>query len=137
MLLGGWGADRLTGGANQDILTGGAGADTFIFTAVSDSGTSASTRDIITDFVKGEDRIDLSAIDANSLSQGNQAFIFLPNAGAAFTGVRGQLQFSYLDLAGTADDRTIVAGDINGDRAADFQIELHGLIALAQSDFIL
>ncbi len=136
-LVGGWGDDRLTGGTGADLMTGGAGADTFIFTAVSDSGTTAATRDTIMDFTRGVDRIDLSAMDANSALAGNQAFTFLAVAGAAFTGVRGQLAFAYSDVAGTDNDMTIVQGDVNGDRLADFQIQLHGLVPLTQADFIL
>lgn len=136
-LEGGWGNDRLSGGAARDVLIGGAGNDTFIFTAVGDTAPTAAGRDFVSDFVKGQDRIDLSAIDANSLNSGNQAFVFLPTAGAAFTGTRGQLAYAFSDLAGTADDRTIVAGDVNGDRVADFQIEVNGLISFGSGDFIL
>ena len=39
--------------------------------------------------------------------------------------------------AGTKGDKTIIEGDINGDKIADFQIELTGLKTLAASDFIL
>ena len=37
-------------------------------------GIQAVSRDIITDFVNGTDRIDLSAIDANSTTIGTGAF---------------------------------------------------------------
>jgi hypothetical protein len=39
--------------------------------------------------------------------------------------------------AGTAHDKTIISGDINGDGRADFQIELTGLKTLTGADFIL
>ena len=39
--------------------------------------------------------------------------------------------------AGTANDKTIIYGDINGDARADFQIELTGLKTITASDFIL
>ena len=136
-LLGGSGDDKLTGGAGADVMAGGSGADTFIFTAVNDSGVTALTRDTIMDFTVGTDRIDLSPIDANSAVAGNQAFTFLATAGAAFTGTRGQLTFTYVDVAGTDNDATIIQGDINGDKLADFQIQLHGLVQLTQADFIL
>ena len=136
-LIGGAGNDRLTGGAGRDVMTGGPGNDIFIFNLVSDTGKTATTRDIITDFTRGQDLIDLSGIDANTSVTGNQAFSFLANMGSAFTGVRGQLQWSQQDAAGTANDRTIIMGDINGDRVADFHIELTGLITLGLADFIL
>jgi hypothetical protein len=44
-----------------------------VFKAFSDSGKVATTRDVIADFTHG-DRIDLSAMDANSHSSGNQRF---------------------------------------------------------------
>ncbi len=49
---GGNGCDLLTGGRGNDILTGGLGADDFIF------GINFG-KDIITDFCKGQDKIDL------------------------------------------------------------------------------
>jgi serralysin len=39
--------------------------------------------------------------------------------------------------AGTANDNTIIVGDINGDKIADFQIEIDGLFNLSSSDFVL
>jgi serralysin len=136
-LIGGAGDDRITGGAGRDVMTGGADNDTFIFTAVSEMGKTATTRDVITDFTPGQDKFDFSAIDANTQLSGNQAFSFLATDGAAFTGVRGQLQWSTQDMAGTANDKTIVMGDINGDRIADFHVEMTGLIHLGIGDFIL
>ena len=56
-------------------------SDTFIFTKLNDSGTDASTRDVITDFQGGgQDLIDLSAIDANGGLAGDQAFSFIGRA---------------------------------------------------------
>ena len=63
-LTGDAGADRLIGGAGADSLTGGADADLFVYLAESDSTTTV--RDRITDFEKGVDKIDLSAIPAIS-----------------------------------------------------------------------
>ena len=40
--------------------------DFFAFTAVSDSGVTAATRDVIEDFASGKDLIDLRFIDANT-----------------------------------------------------------------------
>ncbi len=71
-LSGGGGNDRLDGGAGNDTLNGdigsdrlnGGGADTFVF-------KSGYGRDTISDFISGEDKIDLSgtsATDFGSLS---------------------------------------------------------------------
>jgi hypothetical protein len=141
-LVGGLGADTITGGAGQDVMTGGAvtaggdGArDTFFFNALSDSGVAAGARDWITDFTNGvaatADRINLAAIDASTTVAGNQAFTWQAAAGAAFTGVKGQLHYAI-----TAGN-TYVSGDVNGDKVADFSIALSGVHALAATDFIL
>lgn len=53
----------LVGGAGADTLTGGGGADTFLFNP-KDSGA----RDTITDFETGIDRLDLSRLDATTVS---------------------------------------------------------------------
>ena len=137
IVLGGGGNDVLTGGAGRDVMTGGAGLDDFDFNAIAEMGKKASTRDIIKDFRHLQDDIDLSTIDANGSAAGNAAFKFLAAKGAAFTGVKGQLHWMQINVAGKANDKTIIEGDINGDRKADFQIELSGLVSLSKADFIL
>ncbi len=134
-LNGGGGADSLTGGWGKDTLTGGLGADVFDFNKVRDSIKSIATRDVITDFVHGEDKIDLFDIDANANTIKNNAFVFVGKA--AFSNVAGELRFTKIDAVGTANDMTVVAGDINGDGLADFQVQLAGLVNLTKSDFIL
>ena len=71
-IMGGAGNDKITGGGGSDILVGGEGADTFIFKAAADSAPSLS--DLISDFLAGTDKIDLSVIDSNTAVSGNQAF---------------------------------------------------------------
>jgi Ca2+-binding RTX toxin-like protein len=129
--------DILTGGKGRDVMTGGAGDDDFDFNSIVETGKTASTRDVIKDFVHLHDNIDLSTIDANGSAAGNTAFKFLATKGAAFTGVKGQLHWLQINVAGTANDKTIIEGDINGDKVADFQIELTGLKLLTAADFIL
>ncbi len=53
-LFGGGGNDGLGGGGGDDLLTGGTGRDTFVF-------ARGGGHDVITDFVDGLDRIDLSS----------------------------------------------------------------------------
>ena len=74
-------------------------------------------------------------IDANSKVAGNQAFTWRGTGN--FTAAPGQLIERLYNPAGTANDKTIIYGDINGDARADFQIELTGLKTITASDFIL
>ena len=128
--------DRLDGGRGKDTMTGGAGADDFDFNSVAEIGKGA-TRDVIKDFAHLVDDIDLSTIDANGGSAGNAAFKFLALKDAAFTGVAGQLRWLQDNRPGSANDKTIIEGDINGNRIADFQIQLTGLKTLTAGDFFL
>jgi Ca2+-binding RTX toxin-like protein len=127
----------ITGGLGGDTLTGGAQADDFRFLSIADSAVTDGFRDLIMDFEAGIDDIDLSVIDANGAAAGDAAFVFRPGNGAAFTGGLGQVRWFQIDRVGGTNDVTMVEGDINGDRVADFQIELAGLKVLAAGDFIL
>ena len=134
-LSGASGHDFLFGDLGLDTLIGGGGNDRFDFNSAAETGVGAA-RDVITDFLPGADRIDLSTIDANGAAAGH-TFAFLAANGAAFGGLAGQLRWFQQNLAGTANDKTIVEGDINGNKVADFQIELTGLKTLTAADFVL
>lgn len=120
-ILGAAGNDRIAGNLGRDVLYGGAGNDVFVFT---DAAVGAAARDIIQDFTRYEDRIDLSALDADLTTPGNQAFSFNYYY---FSGDAGDLRFS----------RGLVEGDRNGDGYADFQIAVTDTSYLYASDFIL
>ncbi|EHK76925.1 outer membrane adhesin-like protein [Sinorhizobium meliloti CCNWSX0020] len=144
------GNDTIIGGAGADLLTGGAGNDTFVFKSPNDSApgfsgyvnnvaygpaSGAGYRDTVTDFGNGFDRLDLSAIDANTGAAGNQAFTW--RGTGEFSRHTGELIYKTFNPAGTVDDKTIIYGDVNGDGRADFQIELSGLKSLVTGDFLL
>jgi serralysin len=128
-LIGGRGNDVLDGGAGADRLSGGTGNDRYDFNKVSDSGKTAATRDKILDFFPGQDSIDLFNIDAKTGGAPNDMFKFIGTQG--FHGVKGELH--YVKFNGFV----IVEGDVNGDRKADFQIEVRGVTSLAANDFEL
>lgn len=91
-LYGGSGNDWLTGGLGADDLWGGSGADRFIFKSIEETTVSASGRDTIFDFsTRQKDKIDLSAIDANTTRGGNQAFDVV--GARAFSGQAGELRY--------------------------------------------
>ena len=122
---GGEGSDRLFGGIGADRLYGGNGADDFVFND-GETGKGSSARDIIYDFIKGIDDLELSLIDANSKKSGDQKFDF----GGTSAG-RNDVWYK------KSGSDTIVYGDTNCDGKADFEIELRGVSSLSAGDFIL
>ncbi len=58
-LFGEQGVDRLVGGSGADTLTGGTGNDTFVLEYF-DLGITGNELNIVTDFVQGQDKIDLT-----------------------------------------------------------------------------
>lgn len=126
LIDGGVGADILIGGAGKDSLRGGSGADTFVFRAISE--TKVASPDRILDFSSSDhDHIDLSQIDANGKTAGDDAFALVN----AFTKHAGELTWK------AYDGGVLVQGDVNGDGAADFAIHVLGVAKLAAADFIL
>ncbi len=119
----------IDGGAGTDQLTGGAAADTFLLRSTSESQVGASLRDRVLDFQDGTDLFNFSAIDADTTTAGNQAFSFIGAAG--FSGTAGQLR------SVSQASITLVSGDVDGDSAADFELELTGAFVLDAGDFIL
>lgn len=127
-LRGGAGGDALIGGAGRDTLIGGRGPDDFVFRSASESGTTASTADIVRGFTRGKDDIVVSAIDANVGLSGNQAFVL--DAGGSFTAgeIRQTLSGSTLTIEFNTD----------GDSMAEMTIVIQGASArLSASDFDL
>src|SRR5439155_1690149 len=92
--LGGNGNDEQLAGAGTDTMAGGAGNDTFLFAEGDFGGASTTTADEITDFTVGQDTIDLTQVDANTLLSGDQAFAFVGTA--AFSGATGELRYEQI-----------------------------------------
>ncbi|MDB5696105.1 MAG: tandem-95 repeat protein, partial [Sphingomonas bacterium] len=95
VLTGGAGADLIYGGRRGDTLTGGGGNDVFRYQDVAES--NSTDRDGIQDFKLG-DLIDLSRIDADINTAGDQAFSFVGSA--AFSNRAGELRFENISLGG-------------------------------------
>ncbi len=128
-LLGYSGADILIGGLGKDFMQGGTGVDTFRFNSASETGATASTRDIISGFVHLTDELNLAGVDASTKAAGNNAFSWIKTA--AFHGVAGELHYKNV---GTA---TLLEGDRNGDSKADFVIEFATRVSFTLDDIIL
>jgi Ca2+-binding RTX toxin-like protein len=116
-ITGSAGANVLTGGLGADLLTGGGGNDVFVYRTIAEGG------DTITDFVHGQDQIDLSAIDSGGGGPFNWAGTTPTAHSVWFTEVAGN---------------TLVQADNSGDTTPDFQITLNGTaLGLTASDFVL
>ncbi len=128
---GGAGNDVLIGRGGVDYLVGGAGNDIFDYNAITESQSGIGVDDIL-DFELG-DLIDVSSIDADTTTAGNQAFTFIGSA--AFSGTAGELR-AVINASYSA-----IIADVDGDGLEDFRIYV-GLsngntYAFAESDLIL
>jgi Ca2+-binding RTX toxin-like protein len=118
VINGGDGNDRITGGLGIDFISGGAGSDVFIYTSAADE-SGFNGLETITDW-ESIDRIDLSAVDGNSLIDGQQHFHF---AGYSFGHPPPTHSAGDIWIAGFATELAII-GFTDNDSTADFVIEL-------------
>ncbi|MDL2209404.1 type I secretion C-terminal target domain-containing protein [Desulfovibrio sp. OttesenSCG-928-O18] len=100
ILFGGAGNDTLIGGKGDDILFGGAGNDTFKWNADDLPGVNETYKDIITDYTRGEDIIDLSGI--KNLIDGDKLEASVVNEGK-------DLQISF-DVDGGGTQQIVLEG---------------------------
>jgi hypothetical protein len=126
MIHGSLSNDTIYGNGGADGLVGNGGADTFAYTDVSHSTSAAP--DFLSDFA-AEDVIDLSAIDANTVAGGDQAFTFIGTA--AFSNTPGELRVII------QPGPYVIQGDINGDGVADLTINIAPTNVPTGADFLL
>ncbi len=105
-LVGGVGNDTLVGGAAADTLTGSGGSNIFLYAAVSDSTPSAY--DVITDFVSGTDKINLTAIHTS----GSDLFTITRSGGNTLVNVDLGGNGSIDMLIQATGANKVVSGDI-------------------------
>ncbi|WP_271143574.1 calcium-binding protein [Brevundimonas sp. NIBR10] len=100
-LVGNGGDDVITGGAGADAIAGGAGRDVFRYVSRGDSNQQTGF-DNLYDFTSGEDRLDLTLLNASSISilrtDNGSSFIYAETAAGVFLT--------------TAANRTVQATDI-------------------------
>ena len=116
LIKGYFGNDKIIGGSGFDVMIGGVGNDQFIFSDKSDSiGSFAnlSETDVVLDFICNEDKIDLSALGFDSITQG-QGSNFSTNG----------LEFYFKNGYTIIDDPN-----------SNFAVKLSGEMQLANSDF--
>jgi Ca2+-binding RTX toxin-like protein len=125
---GGAGDVCLIGGRGADVLFGGQGAVHFIYRTLPDSTVAVPGQDVIVDFSSAEgDKIDLSGIDADTRTPGDQAFTLVPN----FNHHAAQL------VVTAQHGGFLVRADVNGDGVPDFGLFVDGSVAPKAGDFIL
>lgn len=133
VIAGGSGNETIVGEGSFDFLSGGQGSDVFVFNDVSDIGNKRYKRDVISDFEHGVDKIDLSGIDANGGAQGNGTFSFI-GPDVPFSEA-GQLRWAHQRKG--SQDVTVIEGEVHGDGAPDFQLELSGHVTITAEDILL
>jgi Ca2+-binding RTX toxin-like protein len=116
-LQGGAGNDLLQGGGGADKMRGGAGADRFVFAHAADLSSGAG--DEVMDFDSRYDVIDLSGIDADTTTEGNQAFSLVDT----FGNKAGQAR-----LVSDSDDTTFFQADTDGDGEVDLSFAVNGTV---------
>ena len=132
----GGGNDIIIAGLGADTLTGGGGNDTFVYTDYRDSGYTnvplsggGSTVinhgvDVIADFQAGQDRIDLSGINAQVTGGAHLHWIDTDEFTIdQLTGHAGEVQFVGPLYAGV-DEYVQVRIDVDGDTNADFYLNV-------------
>lgn len=130
-----WGIENVTTGSGNDtiimsnavnIVDGGQGQDVFVF-----GSAAAANGDTIRGFETG-DKIDLSGIDANTGTVGNDTFTL--ESGQTAT-APGQIVITHE----TREDGeyTVISGNTSGDNAPEFRINIAGNHALTADDFNL
>lgn len=157
------------GGAGADNVDGGAGSDTYVFTAIDDLVTLASTAafvvDTDTDATEEEltnansydvltwaagDIIDLSGMDADTGTNGNQTFTFTTDSDAVAgesdaintTGMAGQAILQTGTYDAVNGDFTHVSGGVDGllvinDGTNVAYVVIVGGATLTSTDFVL
>ncbi|MCB2093042.1 MAG: M10 family metallopeptidase C-terminal domain-containing protein [Rhodobacteraceae bacterium] len=116
-IYGGGGNDSIFGGTGQDLLVGGAGNDDFIFRTAAEAGVG-SARDVISDFTGGQDQMDFTAMGMSF------------SGASSFSNTAGEM------IALASGGNTILAGDIDGNGVADFEVMLLGVTSVNAGMFV-
>ncbi|OWY06651.1 peroxidase family protein [Thioclava sp. IC9] len=120
----GSGDDTIIANGAVNVMDGGGGHDTFVFNSAADADG-----DRINGFAPG-DKIDLSGIDADHGAAGSQSFVLF--AAGDFSAA-GELRVSF-EMRDDGE-HTIIAGNVDDDLDADFEIDITGHHMLDASDF--
>ncbi len=132
-IIGGHGDDTLIGNAGRDTFMDDSGANVYVYSLQSDSyGGEVQYGDAIY-FFGDHQKIDLSAVDADTSTTGHQKFSYIGNA-AFKDGVAGQIR--YYQIAGERQD-LVIEIDTDLDSDAEMSILLVDCGELRAESFIL
>jgi hypothetical protein len=112
------GKDQLYGGV--DLI-----GDEFVFTSRHDS-VPGTNRDVIHNFTRGADDIDLRQIDARPSSDADNAFSW-----------GGTLAGAYRVWWTATEGGVLLRADVSGNSDADFEVFVKGVDALGSGDVLL
>lgn len=151
-LFGGSGADDLIGGRGVDDLRGGSGRDTFIWLDQTESGETVNSADVVGDFERGSDKIDLSFVEGGIITEDILVQISMGTytGGSYENGDEDAVQLHFIGQddfsgeSGTGEVRWQIAGDdvrvrvdISGNGTSDLDIIVSDVSNLSASDFVL
>ncbi|WP_299770741.1 calcium-binding protein [uncultured Tateyamaria sp.] len=122
-LDGGSGNDLIDGGTGRDVMRGGEGSDVFDFNTLRDSAVAISRTDVILDFERGQDKVDIGDL--------NDAGMFTLVEG--FTG-SGSAEFR-IAIDATRGSHVLI--DADGDGRADTAFLVEDVFNLSTGDFVL
>lgn len=123
----GKGDDTVLGSIGKDSLSGGKGTDEFVFESAADSRGKGI--DTIADFSQKEHDLLSLGFDAKPATPDGDDFKFIGTHG--FSGKPGEVRYAF------HKNETIVLGNTDHDKQAEFELHLTGRIHLQDSDFVL
>ena len=121
---------NLVGGFGRQFIDLGSAANIVTYLSVADS-SSMTGIDAVTGFTPMRDVFDLSRIDADMSTAGQQSFSYIGTA--AFSGTGAQVRY-YQD---PSTNLTYVQAKLAGETTADMSIAMNGLYTLSASNFAL
>ena len=130
-VVAGAGKDVIIASDERNKLAGGDGDDTFVFTSVGGSLPTIDRLDTIEDFEVG-DKIDLSRIDGDENSDGQQKFEFKYDSDKFEKAGEVRYKVEKRDDG----DYTVVMANTDDDLEEDFAIDVHGAYEFGTDDFI-
>lgn len=129
---GGSGEDAIIGGRGIDRLFGGDDADQFIFRSVKEARPGDQLERLLDFNPRWGDSLDLSKIDADTNTPGNQAFAFIGDAPfTADPAHAGELRYEQVG------NGIRVEADVDGDGEADMAFIINNVSLLSADDIIL